>query len=190
MPVSPRNSSGAPVPANCERRRLTSFTKAERPRFASASPGGAAFSCERNARFTVASSFCSAIGFSKKSSAPMRVASTAVSMVACPDIITTGIVSCPLAAHSLSKEMPSVSGIQISRRTRSGRALALSARAAVAFSARRTLCPSSERISDKSSRMPISSSTTSICAMALRQVELASFTRPRPRAARSVSEHP
>jgi hypothetical protein len=53
--------------------------------------------------------------------APMRVASTAESIVPCPDIITTGIVNSPLAAHSLSKDMPSVSGIQMSSRTRSGR---------------------------------------------------------------------
>ena len=34
----------------------------------------------------------------------MRVASTAVSIVPCPDIITTGIVSCPLADHSLRRD--------------------------------------------------------------------------------------
>jgi hypothetical protein len=72
-------------------------------------------------RLTAASSFCSAIGFSRKSIAPMRVASTAVSMVPCPDIITTGMFSWPLAAHSLSRLMPSVSGIQMSSSTRSGR---------------------------------------------------------------------
>ena len=64
----------------------------------------------------------------------MRVASTAVSMVAWPDIITTGMVSCPLAAHSLSSVMPSVSGIQMSSSTRSGpRALAQAARVAGAL---------------------------------------------------------
>ena len=52
----------------------------------------------------------------------MRVASTAVSIVPCPDIITTGMVSWPLAAHSFSSVMPSVSGIQMSSSTRSGRA--------------------------------------------------------------------
>jgi len=43
----------------------------------------------RSARFHVASSFCSAIGFSRNPSPPMRVASTAVSMVPWPDIMTT-----------------------------------------------------------------------------------------------------
>ena len=68
----------------------------------------------------------------------MRVASTAVSMVPWPDIITTGMVSSPAAAHSLSSVMPSVSGIQISSSTRSGRAWLRHARAVLAFSASRT----------------------------------------------------
>ena len=50
--------------------------------------------------------FCRAMGFSRKSNAPMRVASTAVSMLAWPDIITTGMFSCPALAHSLSKGHP------------------------------------------------------------------------------------
>ena len=95
----------------------------------------------------------------------MRVASTAVSMVPWPDIITTGMVSWPLAAHSLSSVMPSVSGIQMSSSTRSGRAASRAARAAAAFSAERTSWPSSVRISESSSRMPTSSSTTSIWAI-------------------------
>src|SRR5260364_178532 len=64
--------------------------------------------------FSIAlNNFCKAMGFSRKSSAPILVASTAVLIVACPDIIMTGIVSWPCDAHSLSKVMPSVSGIQI-----------------------------------------------------------------------------
>jgi len=42
------------------------------------------------ARSTVRSSFVSDSGFSTKSKAPRRVASTAVSTVPWPDIITTG----------------------------------------------------------------------------------------------------
>ena len=84
---------------------------------------------------TVFNSFCKAIGFSKKSKAPMRVASTAVSMVPCPDIITTGMVNKLLFTHSLSKVMPSQSGIQMSNNTKSGRSCNLAARAAAAFSA-------------------------------------------------------
>src|SRR5262249_47235308 len=52
--------------------------------------------------------------------------------------------------------------------TKSGRARARSERAAVAFSASCTECPSSESISESNSRIPTSSSTTSICAMRLR----------------------
>jgi hypothetical protein len=55
-----------------------------------------------------------------------------------PDIITTGIVRSPALAHSLSSVMPSVSGIQMSSSTRSGRDLERYARASLAFSARRT----------------------------------------------------
>ena len=73
------------------------------------------------ARSTVCSSFCSGMGFSRKSNAPILVASTAVSMLPCPLIITTGMVSRPLVAHSFSRVMPSLSGIQISSKTREGR---------------------------------------------------------------------
>src|SRR5260363_183563 len=41
--------------------------------------------------FSIAlNNFCKAMGFSRKSSAPILVASTAVLIVACPDIIMTG----------------------------------------------------------------------------------------------------
>ena len=73
-----------------------------------------------SARATVPSSFCSPTGFSRKSKAPILVASTAVSMVPWPDIITTGIVSWPAAAHSRSSVTPSVSGIQMSSSTSAG----------------------------------------------------------------------
>jgi len=75
------------------------------------------------------------MGFSRKSSAPIRVASTAVSIVAWPDIMITGIESLPAAAHSLSSVMPSVSGIQMSSSTRSRRFSSRSCRAWPAFSA-------------------------------------------------------
>ena len=91
-----------------------------------------------SAAVTVLSSFCSAMGFSKKSNAPIRVASTAVSMVPWPDIITTGILSNPALPHSLSKLIPSQSGIQISNNTKSGRCFNLASRAACAFSATET----------------------------------------------------
>jgi len=64
-------------------------------------------------------SFCKEIGFSKKSVAPIFVASIAVSIVPCPDIIITGQLISLLPAHSLSKDNPSISGIHISSKIRS-----------------------------------------------------------------------
>ncbi|RWA46711.1 hypothetical protein AU476_35540 [Cupriavidus sp. UYMSc13B] len=81
------------------------------------------------------------------------------------DIMMTGIVSCPCADHSLSRVTPSVSGIQISSSTRSGVPAARYSRACSAFSASSTTWPSSLRISESSSRIPISSSTTRIVAI-------------------------
>ena len=60
------------------------------------------------------------MGFSRKARAPILVASTAVSMVACPLIMITGMVSRPVEDHSLSRVTPSVSGIQISSRHQVG----------------------------------------------------------------------
>ena len=91
------------------------------------------------ARSTVESSFCMVIGFSKKSSAPILVASTAVSMLPWPLIITTGMVSWPLVAHSLSRVIPSLSGIQMSNKTMAGRVWLRSLRASPAFSAKATV---------------------------------------------------
>ena len=69
------------------------------------------------------------IGFSRNDCAPILVASTAVSMVACPLIMMTGMLSMPVVDHSLSRVTPSVSGIQMSSSTRSGRARPRAARA-------------------------------------------------------------
>jgi hypothetical protein len=63
------------------------------------------------------------------------VASTAVSTVPCPDIITTGAVSVCACCHSRSRLMPSVSGIQMSSSTRSGCCSAQAARASAALPA-------------------------------------------------------
>jgi hypothetical protein len=134
-PFSPRISTAAPAVVIFERRFFSSVITAERPKLAMLSGIAARDSPARSARFTVASSFCSAIGFSRKSIAPMRVASTAVSIVPWPDIMITGMLSCPPVAHSLRSVMPSASGIQMSRSTRSGLPRARSERAAVAFSA-------------------------------------------------------
>ena len=114
---------------------------------------------------TALSSFCRVTGFSKNASAPILVASTAVSMVAWPLIMITGMVRAPVEAHSLSSVTPSVSGIQMSSKTRSGRSRKRAARACAAFSASSTVWPSSLRISHSKSRMPCSSSTTKMFAM-------------------------
>ena len=90
------------------------------------------------ARSTVRSSLDSDSGFSTKSNAPRRVASTAVSTVPWPDIITTGQSSLVTADHSRSRVMPSVSGIQMSSSTRSGMARARDARACPALAATST----------------------------------------------------
>ena len=73
-----------------------------------------------SARSTVRSSLASDSGFSTKSNAPRRVASTAVSTVPWPDIMTTGQPLAALVDHSRSSVMPSTSGIQMSSSTRSG----------------------------------------------------------------------
>jgi len=88
-------SSVVPVVEIFDSRFFSSVIAAERPKFAMLSGIAARDSPARSARFTVASSFCSAIGFSRKSMAPMRVASTAVSMVPWPDIMITGMLRCP-----------------------------------------------------------------------------------------------
>jgi hypothetical protein len=77
-------------------------------------------------------------GFSTKSKAPRRVASTAVSTVPWPDIMTTGQPSCAVSDHSRSSVMPSTSGIQMSSSTRSGAARARRLRACAASAATST----------------------------------------------------
>ena len=52
---------------------------------------------------TARSSFCNVIGFSRNAIAPNFVASTAVSIVPCPLIMITGIVSCAARAPLLEQ---------------------------------------------------------------------------------------
>jgi hypothetical protein len=59
-------------------------------------------------------------GLSRKSMAPERIASTAVAVVPWPEIITTGSASSS-ACSLRSTSMPSMPGILMSSRTRSGR---------------------------------------------------------------------
>jgi hypothetical protein len=120
VPGSPIRSRGRFARTSCSIARSTSITGALVPSPASEICRGPWPAAVLSARVTVESSFCSPTGFSRKSKAPILVASTAVSMVPCPDIITTGIVSCPLAAHSRSNVTPSVSGIHMSSSTSDG----------------------------------------------------------------------
>ena len=167
LPAALLSSSTRLLAAACSRRFFRSLSSGERANASRVSGERVEVTSCLSAFLTVCSSFCRAIGFSRKSTAPIRVASTAESIVPWPDIMTTGIVSRLAADHSLSSEIPSVSGIQISSSTKSGRFSARTRRAAAAFSASVTLCPSSVRISESNSRIPISSSTTSICAISI-----------------------
>ena len=74
--------------------------------------------CSR-ARVTVTNVFSSDSGFSMKSQAPRRVALIAVSMVPWPEIMTT-VVSGRRRLSSARVSRPSMRGIQMSRKTRSG----------------------------------------------------------------------
>ncbi len=88
-----------------------------------------------SARSAVRSSLAMDSGFSTKSKAPRRVASTAVSTVPCPDSMTTGQRSVFFSFHSRSSVMPSMSGIQMSSSTRSGSWRAAARRAEAASAA-------------------------------------------------------
>ena len=74
--------------------------------------------CSFRAFSTVSSSLSVEMGFSRKSRAPSLVARTAISICACPDIITTGVgTSCDL--RSASSESPSLPGMTTSERIKS-----------------------------------------------------------------------
>jgi hypothetical protein len=93
VPASPRIRIGRRTDSRCSSERSTSRTGGEAPSAASDTCRGPRAIAVLSARATVVSSFCRPIGFSRKSNAPTLVASTAVSMVPWPDIITTGMVS-------------------------------------------------------------------------------------------------
>ena len=82
-----------------------------------------------------------------KSIAPSFVASIAVSMVACPDIMITGKFIAFSFDHFFNKEIPSTSGIHISKKTRSGILFLILISASIADSAISVEYPSSIRIS-------------------------------------------
>ncbi|SCN46776.1 hypothetical protein BAZMOX_05516_0 [methanotrophic endosymbiont of Bathymodiolus azoricus (Menez Gwen)] len=75
--------------------------------------------CASIARSTTNNNLAKDKGFSKNSYAPNLVASTAVSIVPCPDIIITGVTNSAFSVHSFNSVIPSVSGIQISNKIKS-----------------------------------------------------------------------
>ncbi len=98
-------------------------------------------------------------GFSMKSNAPSRVASTAVAIVPCPEIITTG------RSGSLSRSLPSTSrpsmrGILMSSSTTSGRSASTTDSASGPVAASRSCMPSYSRIILREARISCSSSAT------------------------------
>ncbi len=97
-------------------------------------------------------------GFSRKSKAPSRVASTAVAMVPWPEIMITGhCVSRARRRRRVSR--PSMPGKRTSRITRSMRSRSASASASSPFSASATSKPSERSTMPKVRRMFRSSST-------------------------------
>src|SRR3984957_10257881 len=99
-------------------------------------------------------------GFSMKSYAPRLIAATAVSMLPCPEIITTGTSACSRFTCSSNCNPSSLLPCsQMSRNTRCGRRLAISARAESLSRAVRVVKPSSSRMPATRSRISASSST-------------------------------
>src|SRR5579862_1757490 len=104
-------------------------------------------------------------GFSTKSKAPSLVARTAVSMLPCPEIITT-IGVCPVWRIRSRVSRPSIFGSHTSSRTRSTLPLESRARHSSPLPTDSTVYPSSARMEESESRMPASSSTMRMdCAM-------------------------
>src|SRR5258706_12461265 len=119
--------------------------------------------CSFSAFSTVSKSFSVEIGFSRKSKAPRRVARTAISMSACPDIITTGAVT-PCAFNSSSSAKPPLPGITTSERMRSKLCALASCSALSALSHTVASCPASRNARDSDASVFASSSTISRCA--------------------------
>ena len=113
---------------------------------------------------TVSRSLSLVIGFSRKSSAPSFVARTAISMCACPDIITTGVVM-PFARRSSSSAKPSRPGITTSERMRSKGRSRASSSACIALLHTATSCPARRKARDSEPRVLASSSTTMMSAL-------------------------
>ena len=119
--------------------------------------------CSLRAFSTVSRSFSVEIGFSKKSRAPSLVARTAISMWACPDIITTGVATSS-DFNSCRSHSPSLPGITTSESTRSKRCALARSSAFAALSQTTTSCPARRKAREREARVLASSSTTKRCA--------------------------
>ncbi len=144
VPGSPLRSTDSSYPAYCCTFSRSACITALRPTGASNDGSRVRAADDRlpaasSAASTVRRSLARDSGFSTKSNAPSRVASTAVSTVPCPDMITTGQARSPSSDHSRNSVMPSVSGIQMSSRIRSNFSAARAALASPASPAEVTL---------------------------------------------------
>ena len=119
------------------------------------------FSCFSRSIFkafcTVSRSLSVERGFSRKSSAPRRVAFTAISMCACPDIITTGAVT-PAALICSSSVSPSICGITTSEKIRSNFSFLTISSAFTGLSQTVASCPASRKARESEAKVLASSS--------------------------------
>ena len=121
---------------------------------------------ELSAFSSVTRSFSVESGFSRKSSAPSRVARTAISMCAWPLIITTGAVT-PAAFRSSSSARPSRRGITTSLRIRSKGCAWASSSARAALSQTTASWPARRKARESEASVLASSSTIRILAFAV-----------------------
>src|ERR1700736_4935558 len=126
------------------------------------------FSSSRRESFrtfsTVSNSLSVESGFFTETAAPRRVARTAISTLAWPDIITTG-VDRPSAFRSSRKEMPSLPGMTTSEKIRSKRCVFTRARARAALSHTVASWPAIRKARASEASVFASSSTMRRCAI-------------------------
>jgi len=113
---------------------------------------------------TVSSSLSVESGFSRKSAAPSRVARTAISILACPEIITTGS-EIPSPRTSSSSTSPSLPGITTSDIIMSNRRVCSNSSARAALSQTVASWPAMRKARASEASVFWSSSTISRFAM-------------------------
>src|SRR6266566_4728210 len=114
---------------------------------------------KRKAFSTVTSNLSVESGFSRKSSAPSRVAFTAISILAWPEIKTTGVFT-PAFFSSSSSSIPLLPGMTTSERIRSKFSARSSSTARLALSQTVASCPASRKARESDASVFGSSSTT------------------------------